>query len=618
MTHELKVLCIHGLGDHRLSSWKRDWSDALRRALPVKPATPIHVEFIEYDHLFADVEITFADSLSALRKLIGSGVSDLLGWEVREGRYGAARSKDLFERGCDRLRWTAGYVVAWVDNEPFRKAVRAFVSQRLEETAPDILIAHSLGSLIAYDALIDAAVARESQRMMAISDLTFVSLGSQIGSPFVRANLLPGRVLPLPVKFWFHLFNPFDDVFTARIDLPGVPNFRQVVVPIEHNRWPHHDAVDYIDDEATVLNAWSPAVKQLTGHTTVRFGGDTLTATPVRALGRSPHRKAQKKCLLVGINDYPQAAARLSGCVNDVYLMSSLLQEIGFSAEDIRIVLNDRATARGIISRMEWLLDDVLPGDQLIFYYSGHGARLPGYNSAEEVDHVDETLVPFDFDWTPDTSIADDKICELYSQLHYDTRLTMIFDCCHSGGIHRQGAPRVKGVDPPDDIRHRALRWDESLQMWVARELESRSRSFAKSTADAAEYVGREGNVRRLGRAIPLRESDADTYDSYRRLADNLSLQKDFGRVPYGPYLPVILEACAEDDYAYEYRHGAESFGAFTFVLAKCVRELRRGSVLASVPVESLIHRVATELTQIGLKQQPGWIGPAVRTSLFA
>ena len=34
-----------------------------------------------------------------------------------------------------------------------------------------------------------------------------------------------------------------------------------------------------------------------------------------------------------------------------------------------------------------------------------------------------ETLVPWDFDWSPETCIVDERIHALYSQLPYDTRL---------------------------------------------------------------------------------------------------------------------------------------------------------------------------------------------------
>ena len=435
----------------------------------------------------------------------------------------------------------------------------------------------------------------------------------------MRANLLSGRVLPLPIQFWFHVYNPHDDVFTARVELPGVANFRQITVPIRHNRWPHHEAVDYIDDGTTVLNVWAPITESYTGKSTERFGGRRLVEYPSpRLAARRRGRKPRKKCLLVGISEYPQAANCLSGCVNDVFLMSSLLQELGFDSTDIRTVLNDRATTQGILSRMQWLVDDSQPEDRLVFYYSGHGARLPGYNEDELVDHMDETLVPCDFNWTPDTSIADNQICGLYSQLHYDTRLTMIFDCCHSGGMHRQGSPRVKGIDPPDDIRHRAMRWDAQHQMWLPRDFTSRAESFAKSTADAVEYVGDCGCVHRLGRAVPLRAANAKEYAATKRLARRLKDVDTRNTVPYGPYLPTILEACAENEYAYEYRHGVESYGAFTFILAKSIREHLRTKPSAMPTVDTLIGQIARELLDIGFRQRPAWLGPATKKKHLA
>jgi hypothetical protein len=44
----------------------------------------------------------------------------------------------------------------------------------------------------------------------------------------------------------------------------------------------------------------------------------------------------RRRALLVGINEYPDPSDRLEGCVNDVFLMSSLLQESGYAAPDRR------------------------------------------------------------------------------------------------------------------------------------------------------------------------------------------------------------------------------------------------------------------------------------------
>src|ERR1700716_2613031 len=45
---------------------------------------------------------------------------------------------------------------------------------------------------------------------------------------------------------------------------------------------------------------------------------------------------------------------------------------------------------------------------------------------------------------------------------HKRFRRFNMFSDRHSGGITRDAGPRVRGVTPPDDIRHRALRWEPS------------------------------------------------------------------------------------------------------------------------------------------------------------
>jgi len=50
---------------------------------------------------------------------------------------------------------------------------------------------------------------------------------------------------------------------------------------------------------------------------------------------------------------------------------------------------------------------------------------------------VDECLVPWDFDWTPERAITDDDFLGYYTALPYGSRFVAIFDCCHAGGIDR-------------------------------------------------------------------------------------------------------------------------------------------------------------------------------------
>jgi hypothetical protein len=300
----------------------------------------------------------------------------------------------------------------------------------------------------------------------------------------------------------------------------------------------------------------------------------------------------------VGINEYADDKSNLAGCVNDTFLISALLQDRGWDADEIRVVLDHRATTAGILERLAWLVEHPTPGDELFFFYFGHGAQLPTWGP-DAIDGRDETLVPHDFDWSPQRRITDDTIFDLYASLPYELNLTMIFDCCHSGGIHRDGMPRCRGINPPDDIRHRDLRWDGS--MWVQRRIAPINDRFAAPSDDRRRqlFCGERGDVRRLGRGMSVRNVD------YRRYA---AMKKSAGKEGvFGPYLPLIVEACAEHELAFEYRHGSESYGAFTFALVQTMRQSPKLSIKAAV------ESVGKRLRQLRYQQTPVVLAPSAK-----
>jgi hypothetical protein len=316
------------------------------------------------------------------------------------------------------------------------------------------------------------------------------------------------------------------------------------------------------------------------------------TVRAMRPLAARPERRA----LLVGINAYPDPKNRLEGCVNDVFLMSSVLQECGFAPEEVRVVLDERATTSAILERFHWLLDEVPSGAERVLFYSGHGAQIPTYDLRGEVDHLDECLVPYDFDWSPAHAIRDNQFAELYSQLPYDSRFVAVFDCCHSGGLTREGGLRPRGIEPPDDVRHRALAWNVALQMWEERALRSPNRSLARSRVGAA-YLGARGVTNRIGRGVGLRGLPDRTYNDQRRRLRHR-----------GPYLPTIFEACQEQELSYEYRHGATSYGAFTYSLAQVLRQARSDG--RDPTFEALSRLTAARLRALRYDQTPCLVGP--------
>jgi hypothetical protein len=171
--------------------------------------------------------------------------------------------------------------------------------------------------------------------------------------------------------------------------------------------------------------------------------------------GRSPIKKA----LLVGINKYkPELNADLQGCVNDVETIHGILtNKYGFMPENIRTIVDERATRQGILDRLKWLLDGAKAGDELVFHYSGHGSQVRDRDGDELDDQLDEILCPHDLDW--DNPLTDDILAALFKQLPKGVYLTMICDACHSGSMSRNINPmkQVRNIVPPFDIRSRSL-----------------------------------------------------------------------------------------------------------------------------------------------------------------
>jgi len=576
---KLKILGVHGLGDHRNSTWKEDWKTALLAVFPGQTDVQLEFAFVTYDDIFERVDLSVWETMQAVWKLARSGASTALG--KRRGVLGDV---------SDRVRWTAGYVVAWVEDEQFKVQTRRRMLDVVVAEQPDIILAHSLGSLVTYNAFSHPEASKPAVAA-AIGRSRYVTLGSQIGNPFVIRNLTAGRIEPLPVKYWYHLYNEEDDVFTAPIKLWDASSFRHVDTPFDIEGFADHSAVEYLKHVNTVENVWRPLAEQ-------RINPRAFGATRIRRESRAALIKAgrmRQRALLVGINEYPREQDRLDGCVNDVFLMSSVLQECGFPPESIRVCLDGRATAQGITERLKWLVDDPKPGDDRVFYYSGHGATIPEYGENFEPDRKTETLVPWDFDWSIERSIVDDQIFQLYSQLPYGTRFAMILDCCHSGGMHRQGGARVRGLNPPDDIRHRELKWDKEADMWVSRDFKRLNRQFSSKEEVNAAFFGTAGTSTRIGRASLVRGQSEEEYRQLKRRA---------GSRRVGPYLPLIIEACQEKELSYEYRHGVTSYGAFTFALCLELRKRKR------ISFKRLVEVTVAKLGELGYEQRPQVLGP--------
>lgn len=604
-----RILCVHGVGQQEADpDFASAWRQAVAESLQAAGAAPASAfEFVRYDALFAAAPRNLEVWQRAFGRLLSSGaqsaaqsVQNWLGGLFGQRGPALGQTRGLFDwvsGAREDLQWTAGMVAQWVADDALRAQARAALLADVRRFRPDVVLAHSLGSLIGYDtfARVNGGGAE------AIAGRVFVSFGSQINNPFVR-DCFGGRLTALPARHWFHLFNRHDDAFTAPIKLP-LPNFTQVATNFDIAGMLDHDATAYLRHPETSRVVWRALLAPAAEPLTVAVSA-ARAAAPEQAQTQAPpelknlreaiafsigsaRRTVARRALLVGINEYTRPEWRLEGCVNDVYLMSRRLQEFGFAAENIRIVLNERATADAVRERLEWLFDGCADQQGRVFFFSGHGAQIPGYGVGEIVDRADECLVPHDFDWTPERAVMDNWFYELYSQLPESAHVLSVFDCCHSGGMSRDGGTRVRGLTPPDDIRHRILAWDEQSQTWHHRAGEAPAEPGAVPIAG----VG----VRRL-----FRRARAAAAGQPPTWAD----PAPFGHA--GPFMPVLLEACREEELACEHREGAAAYGAFTWSLSQVLSQRRRPKSWGE-----LRNGIERHLQKLRYAQHPALEGPA-------
>ena len=159
---------------------------------------------------------------------------------------------------------------------------------------------------------------------------------------------------------------------------------------------------------------------------------------------------------MVGVDVYEHPdIPPLSGCVNDVALVRRTLKGFGVPNEDIRVVVNERATKANIVHRLGAAVAAAEPGDVVIFYFSGHGSQVRDRNGDELADSLDEIICPYDMDWDRETFLLDDDLDELFAEIPTNVVLEAFIDCCFWGATPRVLDPDVRYVPPPLDIAFR-------------------------------------------------------------------------------------------------------------------------------------------------------------------
>jgi len=146
-----------------------------------------------------------------------------------------------------------------------------------------------------------------------------------------------------------------------------------------------------------------------------------------------------KYALVIGIN-YTGSRQQLRGCVNDAINIRNLLHANRYPRQNIWLMTdnskpNMKPTRQNIQREFERLIKRSNKNNgntELFLHYSGHGSYTFDHNNDED-DRRDELLIPIDY--RDNGYIHDDYIHSVLRLLNKKSRLTMLFDCCHSGTI---------------------------------------------------------------------------------------------------------------------------------------------------------------------------------------
>ena len=148
------------------------------------------------------------------------------------------------------------------------------------------------------------------------------------------------------------------------------------------------------------------------------------------------------KALLVGINAYPNPSNNLRGCINDIVDMEYFIASKNkvYQKENIRTLADSRATKKGILTALNWLLLGASAGDQILFQYSGHGAQISSRSIAIEKDGLDEIICPYDFkgEAATETAISDKEFANIFAKIPQGVHFVWISDSCHSEDLSRK------------------------------------------------------------------------------------------------------------------------------------------------------------------------------------
>ena len=301
------------------------------------------------------------------------------------------------------------------------------------------------------------------------------------------------------------------------------------------------------------------------------------------------------RALVIGIDRYADPSfTDLRGAARDARNIQWLLTEhLGFAPDQVRVLTDDAATRRGIVSGIrEWLVAGSRPGARALLYFAGHGYFQPDKNG-DESDGYDEALVPHDARLVSDDTrpmqianlILDDEMDALLGELR-GREVHVIVDSCHAGTMTRSLVPPAAN---PRYVRTLGLAAGTQTSRSVGHSTFTRSAAAARQRESG--FVEAEGNIAAWTAVSPLqlaledREAEEPegvfTRRFVRGIAEGLADRDGDGRVLHAELLDYVRSESA----AYCSRHQRDCEAGLTPTL-EGPRDLLIAGVGTSAPAD--------------------------------
>lgn len=163
--------------------------------------------------------------------------------------------------------------------------------------------------------------------------------------------------------------------------------------------------------------------------------------------------------MIVG-NDHYTDITDLSGAIQDARMMEAYVLKT-LRVESGRILTIFDATRNDLLHHLSEHFAQANRGDTLLFFYAGHGASYPLYNTGITGGAAIEAICPSNRGPKSDGSviqdISDRELNAIFSTISHRVgpNITVILDCCHAGGMQRQMTSRFTREDNDEDVASR-------------------------------------------------------------------------------------------------------------------------------------------------------------------